>query len=532
MGPITWACLLLTVHQTPASEYHILERDFEIPISFKDPRRRNEVQELTLFVSQDKGALWGMADKPRAPTEKAFVYHAKADGSYWFIVQEKDRGGRLNPSDLARARPSQQIVVDTLKPRVQVTAERVPNSEDVLARWTITEEHPDPHSVRLDYHTAAMPSGQWTPLSPDVQSAQGEKRFNPASAGEVRVRVQIKDLAQNLGQGEAVVAAVGAPAAAAAPSGSENTTFGVIPTTQTTPPGTLASRQTTPSAGVIPPPSPPTPTGASLPLTPPAELNATPRTPAIAAPSPGGGDRSPATPGFTPETPHGALPPLKIVKERQVKLDFEVAKFGPSGLGGGADVYVTVNEGASWTRLPNELPVSLPPTTDLRGATPVRGSVSVQLPAETTIYGFIVAVKSKAGLARQAPKPGEPPQVRIELDASPPKAELIRPVPDQNQRDTLILAWNAVDRNLPANPITLEWAEHKEGPWRIIGEGPLPNNGQYPWHLPEGIPSRVFLKLTVRDTAGNAAEAKTDKPELIDLSVPETSIIGVGPASR
>ncbi len=109
---------------------------------------------------------------------------------------------------------------------------------------------------------------------------------------------------------------------------------------------------------------------------------------------------------------------------------------------------------------------------------------------------------------------------------------MYRPVPDQNQRDTLILGWNAVDRNLPANPITLEWAERKEGPWRIIGEGPLPNSRQYPWHLPEGIPSRVFLKLTVRDTAGNAAKAKTEKPELIDLSVPETSIIGVGAASR
>jgi hypothetical protein len=42
------------------------------------------------------------------------------------------------------------------------------------------------------------------------------------------------------------------------------------------------------------------------------------------------------------------------------------------------------------------------------------------------------------------------------------------------------------------------------------------------------MPSRVYLKLTARDTAGNTAVAQADKPVLIDLSVPETRNIVVG----
>jgi len=523
MGPITWACLMLTVHQGPAPEYPINARDFEIPYGIK-PAQRNNVLELSLYVSRDQGQTWELVAKKTPTDGKPFVYHAPADGTYWFVVQEEDRAHRLNPANPSSVRPNQRIVVDTVPPRIQVTAERQANGE-VLARWSIAEEHPDTHSLRLEYHTEAMPPNQWTPLPVDPQSGQSEKRFHPGNGGEIRVRVQIKDRAENVGQGEATVAA--AAGAGPAPGvGAEKATFGVIPimrSEQAGAPGLLTSRQATNPSSVAPPPSRPTTPEIPSALTPPAELNPAGRPPVAAS-----SERTPAASSFAPETVRGALPPVKIVNKREVKLDFEVAKVGPSGLGG-ADVYVTLNEGAAWSRLPGELSVALAASGDLH-AGPVRGSVTVQLPAEGTVYGFIVAVKSKAGLARPAPKPGEPPQVRVELDASPPRAELIRPAPDPTQRDTLVLSWTAVDRNMPSNPVTLEWAERKEGPWSPIGGGALPNSGQYAWHLPEGIPSRVFLKLTVRDIAGNAAVAQTDKPELIDLSVPETSIIGVAPA--
>ena len=47
---------------------------------------------------------------------------------------------------------------------------------------------------------------------------------------------------------------------------------------------------------------------------------------------------------------------------------------------------------------------------------------------------------------------------------------------------------------------------------------------------PATAPPNVYLRLTVRDTAGNKAVAQTPDPVLIDLSVPEVSNIGLGGA--
>jgi hypothetical protein len=527
--------MLLTVHQGLPEEDHLSFRDFQIPIVLKAGKPA-DIRQLFLYYSEDEGQTW-QTWRATSPTEKAFIFRAPRDGKYWFLVGQEDQQGNKIPADPMRARPDQRIVVDTVPPRVQVVkAERQPNGE-VLLRWTIAEDHPDPRTLRLDYQTRP---GQWTPLPIDPQSASSEKQFNPGSTGEVRVRVQIKDRAGNTGQDEATVSAAGGPAPAPVPA------FNVIPTNRgetPAPPGLLASRQTAHPPNEPPPPSPPKREETYQPLSPPAPMSPPEQT--FIGPTPVAASSALSTPPatFAPETARGALPPVQIVKNREVRIEFEVAKFGPSGLGG-ADVYVTLNEGATWERWPGEVPVTLPPITEAHGPTPVRGSVMVQLAREAVTYGFIVAVKSKAGLARPAPKPGEPPRVRIELDATVPKAEMYEPRPDPRQPDTLVLSWNAVDRNLPSHPVSLEWAERKEGPWSSISGERLPNTvapglpptekvtGACSWRLPERMPSRVYLRLTVQDTAGNRAVAETANPVLIDLSVPETNIIGVAPGTR
>jgi hypothetical protein len=531
-GAITWACLLLSMHQSLVQEYFIPQRGFEFPIRL-DPKRAAEVQDVILLVSQDKGETWQQADRKK-PSERAFSYRAPSDGRFWFIIQEVNAAGRATPANPARARPNQSVIVDTRKPEVQLTAERLPSSA-VEARWTIVEDYPDAHSVRLDYHTDAMPDGQWTPLG-NPTSLQGKQEFDPGQAGKtgaVRVRVQMKDQAGNVGVGEAVVPAMaGFPAGTPAAAPTETPSIGLIPTMRsepTAPINQLSSRQT-PLLTANPVPQGPSAGGLPLAPTPPNELGRAGsvsdrslpgRTPLADAPG--------SPPGVAADTSAGMLPKVQIVNKREVRLDFTVAKVGPSGLGA-ADVYVTLDKGASWQKMPKEVPISLPPSAELYGPKPVDGSVSVQLQAEGTMYGFIVAVKSKAGLAPPPPKAGDPPEVLVEMDTTVPKAQMYRPVPDTNQPNTLLLGWNAMDRNLGENPVTLEWAERKEGPWTIIGGGSLPNTGQYPWHLPERLPPRVFLRLTVRDVAGNEARAQTDKPELIDLSVPQTKLIRVVPA--
>lgn len=128
---------------------------------------------------------------------------------------------------------------------------------------------------------------------------------------------------------------------------------------------------------------------------------------------------------------------------------------------------------------------------------------------EDGIYWFAIQHVDEQGRVELASRDRLIPTLRICVDTTPPKVALFSPV-IVNQH-TVHLGWRAKDANLEENPITLEWSEHKDGPWCLIGADHLPNSGIYRWHLPKGMPSKVYLRIRVRDKAGNAAYAATEK---------------------
>lgn len=524
MGPIIWTCLALTVHQSAPPTYHMNSRKMELPLRLHD-KNRTDIQQFILLYSADQGATWEQGASKRPGDPKQFTFSAPKDGTYWFLIQEVDRMGKTNPREPNRVKPSTVVVVDTTRPQIKVTAERLPSGE-ILAHWKAIDSYPDLHSLRLDYHSGARPETGWTPAGLPT-TLEGEQKFACKDAGgEIRVRLRMKDQAGNEGEDVFVLPAAAASAAVPPPEGSA---IALIPTTRSDPsaqPNRLTSQQT-PRPLIEAPPG-------TMPTSPPSAVEVNGPTPSV--PAPGGlpiaANQLGQTPRLSPdgmgETPARSAA-VKIVKSREVRIDFTVGKVGPSGLGN-ADLYVTLDQGHSWKKMPGDLPISLLPGGDSHGPD-VSGSVSVQLPAEGIIYGFIVAAKSKAGLAPVPPKPNDPPQALVEWDKTAPNGQLFKPQPDPSQPNTLLLTWEAKDRNMAEKPITLEWAEHKDGPWTAISEG-LPNTSQYPWRLPEHLPPRVYLRLTMRDQAGNEARAQTDTPQLIDLSVPQTRIIGIAPASR
>jgi hypothetical protein len=229
----------------------------------------------------------------------------------------------------------------------------------------------------------------------------------------------------------------------------------------------------------------------------------------------------------------GYSPAVEITNKKVMKIDFEVAKFGPSGLGG-VDVWMTTDNGQTWELSKGDHKPILPNPGEARGAnTPLQGSVQVSLPREGVVYGISLRVKSRAGLGKAPPQPGEPPEMRVELDTTLPEAKLYGPEPDGSRSDALNMRWEATDKNLAANPITLEWAPQRTGPWYFIGAAELPNTGKYSWQVPADVPPSVFLRLTVRDAAGNTAVAQTQEPVLVDLTVPEAKIRRpTGPLNR
>jgi hypothetical protein len=222
-----------------------------------------------------------------------------------------------------------------------------------------------------------------------------------------------------------------------------------------------------------------------------------------------------------PPTPHlnrGTLPPLEIINTKQVTINYEVTKKGPSGIGK-VDLWVTRDDGHSWEKLA-ENPDLNPP-------------MRVELPGEG-VYGFRLVLHSKASLLSQGkvgrsnptPVAGDLPEIRVEVDTTPPTAQLFLPELDTKQGDSLILTWSASDRNLAPKPITLLWAEQPTGPWQEIVKD-WPNDGRYNWKLPPNIPFLVYLRLVTVDAAGNVSTAETPKPICIDLKEPEGRILGI-----
>jgi hypothetical protein len=237
-------------------------------------------------------------------------------------------------------------------------------------------------------------------------------------------------------------------------------------------------------------------------------------------------------------TPSGApLPAPQVINVARFDVAYEVDQKGPSGISK-AEVWVTRDDGKSWQKWSTTEKTESPVTVDLG----LRSNPQLE-----GVYGLKIVLLSGAGLSKGPPAVGEAPDMRVDVDLTPPVVKIYEPIPDPNQKDTMILRWQAVDRNLANDPITLEWAEQPEGPWNpIVGvDGNTPisssapmaakrlgNSGQYAWRLPSNFPThRVYLRVSARDIAGNVAEARTPHPILVDMNKPVAKIHGIIGAS-
>jgi hypothetical protein len=535
----------------------------QIPIKI-EAARRAEIKELTLFYSTDQGRTWSQGGAA-TPEQEAFTFTAPADGLYWFSLMLTRRDGTREPPTPNNLPPSMKVVIDTVKPVARfTTAER--QGDEITLSWQVQEANPDWASFKLEYRAADSPTWMWT-LIPARGNASGQTKFRPAGTGPVTIRLYVKDQAGNETTVQKDVAA--------STLASHTTAAGSIPSPApleppplvSTPPNTNSDPPVTSAASnppatppapqpprdVMPPPLPPsapTPRDAGPPVVTPSdrgspfEMASTPSRPIGSGRSPnlGGVERAPipapggqplgdagyrvvaaTTDPHTPQVPmpgtsnntrSPAPPPTNLLLSNsvQVNLDYEVNKIGPSGVGS-VELYITRDHGARWERYAEDPDLKPPMVVDLPGE---------------GVYGLALVVRSKAGLGRPAPRNGDKPQMVIEVDTTAPEAQLYAPQPVKGQRDQLVISWEAKDKNLTANPVTLEWAERQGGPWQPIGAD-LPNTGRHTWKLPPNLPYNVFMRLIVRDAAGNVSVAETDRPVLVDLSEPEGVIKTVQP---
>jgi hypothetical protein len=117
------------------------------------------------------------------------------------------------------------------------------------------------------------------------------------------------------------------------------------------------------------------------------------------------------------------------------------------------------------------------------------------------------------------------------VDQTPPVVELL-PV-QQGQGASLnkiLIRWRMTDDHPADEPIALAYASDPHGPWEPICTW-QPDTGSYQWTVEPGLPSRLYIRITARDAAGNITRAQTDKPILVDLSRPSARIVDVEPSA-
>lgn len=206
----------------------------------------------------------------------------------------------------------------------------------------------------------------------------------------------------------------------------------------------------------------------------------------------------------------------RMVNSRLFELEYDIESVGPSGIGR-VELWGTRDGGRTWRSfaLDNDN----------------RSPLLVSVPEEGT-YGFRVTVTNGAGFGDRPPSPGDPPEIVVGVDLSPPSAKIVAAKQGvDDEAGNLIVSWQADDRMLADRPVSLFYSESGAGPWLPIADG-LENSGRHAWTMTERTPARFYLRLEVRDAAGNIGAHETAEPVEIDRSRPTVRIRGVRPAGR
>lgn len=204
---------------------------------------------------------------------------------------------------------------------------------------------------------------------------------------------------------------------------------------------------------------------------------------------------------------------IRMVNARTFEVEYDLDSVGPWGVAR-VELWGTHNNGLTW---------------ESYGIDPdSRSPMRVSVPA-AGLYGFRILVDGANGVGSQSPRSGDPPELSVNVDLQPPAGQLHSTERGQgNLIDHLLIRWTASDSNLELRPISLSYSSYPNGPWSTIASG-LQNTGQYAWRLERHVPGQFYLRLEVRDTAGNKTTSQSPTPVLLNRSQPTGRLRGVRP---
>jgi hypothetical protein len=213
------------------------------------------------------------------------------------------------------------------------------------------------------------------------------------------------------------------------------------------------------------------------------------------------------------------LPPGEdalMLNRNTFPLAYDVESVGPSGIAS-VTLWGTRDGGKTWV--------------EWGADTDHRSPIDVEVGGDG-LFGFRIVAKNRDGLAGETPQPGSVPDIWVNIDTSIPTARITAaPYGVGEQAGRLDIRWEAGDANLNERPVTLLFTDDPNGRWTTIAAG-LPNDGRYIWRVDAHVPRQVYLRLEVRDKAGNLGVHQLTEPINVAGLRPKARIRGVLPIDQ
>lgn len=560
----------------PAATYTTRQNVFAIP--FMVDRRVAQPVEVHLYVSVDRGNSWQLYAR-QPPNTRQFTFRAGGDGEYWFASRTLD--ANRQPLPTGPPKPEIRVVVDTVPPQLEFTA-RPNDGGGVMTAWQLFDQNLVPSSLKIEYQEGL--GKPWRPVAVKLPrdevlrtSFQGQMSWWPETrSATINIRAEAQDRAGNRSvinrrlllpsqmaqnrpdppTGDAqrlgTLSRLSGPGEGAVPWPSDNPPD--ASQTPNVPPGLAESvpRQDSSSSSIghltssrgssnVPSPAatrdqqpdwpgthhgslvPPENSAARLGGGDNAGLDNIPQRatePGQGSPTPTDAAGAPVVGSALPERSRPATHPIlptgehaEMTNSTRFQLEYDVDAVGPSGVAE-VQLWATDDGGQTW-RLWG---------TDDDGTSPMDVAID-----EEGIYGFHVVVVSRNGLSGRKPRAGDLADIWVGVDTTPPDARLLSATYGEGaDAGKLLVRWDASDAALDLRPITLKFGESPDGPWTIMASA-LPNSGRYAWTADPHLPPLVYLRLEVRDQAGNVGVHQLKDPIRLDGLAPRARIRGVAP---
>ncbi len=532
-GLVVWAFAVYApglVAQTPRSGTQIPptktarrfynQAKFSLPIAIED-QFKPLIQEVALFVKRGNSS-W-KKEMAVSPYQKQFTYHAPQDGEYAFSVVTIDKAGNSTPADVSKEPPVLVVVIDTKAPEARIKVTKMPHGQKVL-QCTILDAHPDYKSLKISYLGS---NNQLHSVAP-VSGVPGVFSYPSKGIPSGRVRYAVMDLAKNKSEREVFLQTGGMnPNPLVQNFGNPPANFNGVKNMQ---------------GPEIPPPPPPPSQGPELfpPRMSPGKINVAKNDYKVLKPeanppispelkqidykttiTPPKGKQAkkplpiPMVPNETPAIPFAGTnrQPRQLIRTLLAEVLYKINKVGPSGVSK-VDIWMKPEANGPWKQAGTDV--------DLRSP------AKIQLPGEG-VFGIRLAVTNGNGFGGRAPQPADPADFYIEVDTTPPFAQL-HPVDPVTNGKEIAIRWKASDKNLGENPITILYATRRGGPWLPIAEQ-VPNSGEFKWQFPVDAGSEFFVRLEIQDKAGNVTRRELPAPIVLDLTEPRALVVGVSGVS-